>query len=71
MECYNLKKKRMKRGEEEEGTVVSAVRKKKRRRMCSKPVCLSILVPLIYRQGEKLKTHEKGDMEKVVPAVQR
>jgi len=25
-------------------------------------------VPLIYRQGEKLKTHEKGDMEKAVLA---
>jgi len=37
----------------------------------SKPVCLSILVPLIYRQGEKLKTHEKGDMENFVPAVRR
>jgi len=52
-------------------SVVSVVRKMKRRRMRNKPVCLSILVPLIYRQGEKLKTHEKGEMENVVMAVRR
>ena len=62
---------REKKEKEEEGTVVSAVRKKKRRSMCRSQCILSILVPLIYRQGEKLKTHEKGDMEKAVLAVRR
>jgi len=40
---------------------VSVVRKMKRRRMRSKPVCLSILVPLIYIGKERnSKPTKKG-----------